>query len=358
MKKQTLNSIIIAMLVLHVSSVYSQSVGKSILLTIDEGESIAYGESCIPMTTSPDSLYVVTKKGANIYVYENGRKTGPYTSFDDANIKDCGNDDQSLECATFTYENNEGMETYVSYDDDGNIVIKFKGKTYGPYPQIYFFAASIDNQSFTAVVADENTKSRLITSSGTDKLIDGIPSDFAVSPSAKKVIITVSVPPDEAYTKAMNELSNIDYDKMSPEDIQKLAKKVQESGINSYQEKVYLLTSDNQKFGPYIKDSITGPQFCKTGEDNWYILVGDKMYVDGKEFANFKAPTAAPCDIWLSGDGKRYAALVNYEKIIFSDGTSYQYPLEIRAGKVNGKTVLKWVSFENSRDLILYTKFL
>jgi hypothetical protein len=62
-----------------------------------------------------------------------------------------------------------------------------------------------------------------------------------------------------------------------------------------------------------------------------------------------------PCNLWISKDSKRYA-VVSYDKILFNDGESYPYPLEIEYISENGKVYLSWVALENKINLILYKK--
>ena len=85
------------------------------------------------------------------------------------------------------------------------------------------------------------------------------------------------------------------------------------------------------------------------------MVIGNKLYVDGTLLKDFGDFYINPCDIWLSEDGRRYAVR-SYDKLVFSDGNEYSFPLKVIWEKKNGVIHLSWVSFENERDIVLYSR--
>jgi hypothetical protein len=113
--------------------------------------------------------------------------------------------------------------------------------------------------------------------------------------------------------------------------------------------------ANGKKFGPYPAEQISSdnPAFCKTGEDNWYMILEDALFINGNKVK--EGISSGTCNVWISGDGKRYA-VVGYDKIIFSDGSSFTAPLKLEVETNNGKTVLKWLALENEKNLVFYSK--
>ena len=62
---------------------------KKVLLTLQSDETLQISESCIGLSYTANQLYVVTRKGDKLFVYENGQRKGPF-SMDAIKLKDCG----------------------------------------------------------------------------------------------------------------------------------------------------------------------------------------------------------------------------------------------------------------------------
>jgi hypothetical protein len=111
------------------------------------------------------------------------------------------------------------------------------------------------------------------------------------------------------------------------------------------------------KLGPYdAKDfSDNNPAFTKTGGDNWFMILNNTLYINGDLKQKFEDFSLSPCRVWLSKDGKRYA-VVSDDSILFSDGSSYPYPVKIDSQEKNGKVFMIWLSLEKKKDLAIYSR--
>jgi hypothetical protein len=68
-----------------------------------------------------------------------------------------------------------------------------------------------------------------------------------------------------------------------------------------------------------------------------------------------KTPWIDPCSFYPSADGKTYA-MYDYQQIAFSDGQKFPPPLAIVVFDRNGRTIFKWVTLENKKDLVVYQR--
>jgi hypothetical protein len=155
------------------------------------------------------------------------------------------------------------------------------------------------------------------------------------------------------------ELMKMDFSKMSQDEIIKVMQQQAEKQKNAGPPKAYVYTNGGKKFGPFPASGIhdKNPAFCKSGGANWYMVIDNTLYINGVKVKQFSYDdvTASTCNVWLSADGKRYA-IITYRKILFSDGSSYAAPLKMDTENKEGKTILKWISLENEKDLVAYSK--
>jgi hypothetical protein len=137
----------------------------------------------------------------------------------------------------------------------------------------------------------------------------------------------------------------------------KLTKKIEEEQKNAPPPVAYIYMNDGKKLGPYPKDAFftDNPAFCITAGENWMMTVENKLYVNGTLLANLGSENVPNNTIWLSPDGKRFV-IIAYDKISFSDGSSYAFPILVKKSLKEGKILLTWVSLENGKDIVLYSK--
>ena len=328
-----------------------KSAVKTKLFSISAGEKPVYSECKLYMSSSGTTVSLVTNddKG-KYYIYENGKKRGPIDDFKKI-VQEPQDEKDILVSSIYINERTTNQEGIVTSNDEGKMSIKSGEKTYGPY-QMVLNAYTGDDGKLVAAIILENMKPSLLTQTGTLVKLEGMPSYTSVSPSGKKVII-VSI---KEYTPSMDAL-NQDLSKLSTNEILKLSKKIEEEQKNAPPPEAYIYLNDGKKLGPYPKDAFftDNPAFCVTAGENWMMTIDNKLYVNGILLANLGTEYVPNNTIWLSPDGKRYA-IIAYDKITFSDGSSYAFPLLVKKSEKEGKILLTWVSLENEKEIVLYSK--
>ena len=119
----------------------------------------------------------------------------------------------------------------------------------------------------------------------------------------------------------------------------------------------YIYFQDGKKFGPYNPNKINpnNPAFSKTGGDNWLLTMNSKLFLNGIKTKDLINDQISPANIWLSPDGKRYVIIV-YNRIEFSDGIIIKDPLKFRIQIQQNNITVWWLSVENEKDIVLYSK--
>lgn len=330
-----------------------QKASRKVLLTLQTGEKIMESESYFPLGFSDAQVYLVTRANNKIYVYENGQRRGPYKDTEEAGIKTPqDNRDGDADCSAYSAEQEPLNQELLQMTDEGQYKIKFNGKTFGPFQYLKDFKVYPDKSGFIAVAMDAEMKSFLITADGQNKPLEGDVDKIHLSPGGKKYVFAVKENPnfDPALLK-------MDFSKMSQDELMKFAKAQEEKAKNAGTPQAYVYTNNGQKFGPYEAQRLSSdnPTFTKTGGDNWIMILDNTLYINGTLIKKFDNLDLNTCHIWLSKDGKRYA-IVSYDKIVFSDATSYPYPIKTFAADKDGKTMIKWVCLENEKDLVVYSR--
>jgi hypothetical protein len=321
------------------------------LFSISSGEKPVYSECKLYMSSSGTTVSLVTNDvNGKFYVYENGKKLGPIDDFKKI-VQKPQDEKDILTSSIYVSERATNQEGTVTSNDEGKMLIKSGGKTYGPYQGV-LNAYTGDDGNLIAAIILENMKPSLLTQNGNLVKLEAIPSFTSVSPSGKKVLI-VSI---KEYTPS-NELLNQDLSKLSVTELQKLTQKVEEEQKNAPPPQAFIYFNDGKKLGPYPKDAFftDNPAFCITAGENWMMTIDNQLYVNGTLLANLGNEYVPNNTIWLSPDGKRFA-IIAYDKISFSDGSSYQYPLLVKKSQKDGKIWLNWVSLENEKEIVLYSK--
>jgi hypothetical protein len=348
MKKHLLTFSILAMSVIPL---FCQTIPtKKVLLSLQPGESLQTYESCINLSYTANQLYVVTRKGDKMYIYEGGQRKGPF-DMDALKLKDCGETRES-NCAVFNLHQQGEMSEFITYTDEGKMSINFKGKIYGPYKMISDLKFSGDKNWFIALVFNEGKFS--VVSSGGVQLIEGSATYIRVSPIGKKYLVVCK--DGEGVDPA---ILDMDMSKMSEQQMVEMAAKMAKKQESAGPPQAYLYTNNGEKFGPFPASEISenNPGFCITGGENWYMVLDNALYINGKLVKQYSSDEIYLdiCKIWISADGKRYV-IESYDKILFSDGSTYPTPVKVDIEKKEGKTYLKWLSLENEKDLVLYSK--
>lgn len=310
---------------------------KQVIATFDEGETFVYGESCFTLTADKTTSYFITKKDGKFYVYDNGKRSGPFDKLSDDMLKACNSPINPL-CATFNPTDCQKEDIYNKYivSGDNSMVIKVKDKSYGPYLAIMQFAITCDESRFAALVMKADQTVHLIHSGGKDVPIDGLPQWLLLSADGNQALA--------AYGK------NID------------PSKIDMNNFNIAEFTAFhVIDLDGVISGPYDPDQTPSGNFwfCKTGGPHWYLIKGDQLLRDGKAYRK-EISGYATCDLWINEDG-RHIALVDYGQDTVTETNELwliKYPLEIMTYQAGGKTWIKWISLENGKSLVAYKKVL
>ena len=324
---------------------------KTKLFSISTNEKPVYSECKLYMSSSGTTVSLVTRDdNGKFYVYEKGGKSGPIDNFRKI-VQEPQDDKDIMSSSLYVSERATNQEGMVTANDEGKMLIKSGGKTYGPYQGV-LDAYTGDDGKLTAAIIVEDMKPSLLTQTGTLVKLEGTPSFTNISPSGKKILI-VSI---KEYDPS-KELLNQDLSKLSVAELQKLSKKIEEEKNNAPPPQAYIYINDGEKLGPYPKDAFStdNPSFCVTAGENWMMTIDNKLYVNGTLLSNLGSEYVANNTIWLSPDAKRFA-IITYEKITFSDGSSFQFPLLVKKSQKDGKIWLNWVSLENEKEIVLYSK--
>lgn len=334
--------------------VEAQNVTRKLLVTLQPDEKIMMAESCLALLALENKVFLITTVGNNYFVYENGQRKGPFSKFEEIEVKAWPEDSPKRENNCSVYETAE--ESYnpdlLVANDDGTFSIKLNGKVYGPYGYITRIHAWSDNSGFVALTMDKQMKLRLVTSDGLDIPLNGEVEKIQFSPVSKKFVFALKekqeVDPD---------FLKVDYSKMTQEEILKFAQKMEEKAKNAPPLKSYIYVNGTTKLGPYDLNAFysNNPAFTKTSGDNWIMIMDDVLYVNGGKVKEFPNTGISTCQTWLSKDGKKYV-VVTYDKITFSDGKVYEYPIEPSVSEKDGKITVKWAALENEKDLVFYSR--
>ncbi len=338
MKKVLLFIFIICNVVLNAKP---QNAVKTTLLTLPSGEQLVYGENCFNVSTGGKNSLIFTSKSVGgklqFFAYENGVKKGPFDQIKEEMVKCSGSGLYDKSCAR---QANSGdmsniFEKYITINqNDGKATINFNSKTYGPYYAVSNLIITNDNKKFYAIVMNAATmKSEFICSDGKTVAVEGSADAIYLSPDGNEAYM---------FQKGMIKMEDLIN---SGGDISKI-------NMNDL-EKVFIISISGKKLGPFDKYQIGDFWYCKSN-NNLIYRNGYDVYVCNVKLVTLKE-NPDPCTFWLSNDNKKYG-VVSYDKIIFNDGESFAYPLEVNYIMENGKTYLTWVALENETNLVLYKK--
>ena len=273
-------------------------------------------------------------------MFRDGKKTGPYARLEDAMKaayagREAGGENRHA-CAAFDpAEPPESARPVPDVAAGGKQVIKFRGRTFGPYFMIIGARGTPDGATAYFTAAD-NDKAWFGCSDGRVVSFGGLPVDFKFSPDGKNAAALVQ---GKLSLAAMNDLG-----KLPPE---KMAAAMQD------QEKYFLRTIDGKVFGPFESSFGAGSFWYPGSSNDLYYRVRDEVFRNGARL--FKAGSFDKCNFYPSPDGRAYA-FSSYESITFNDGRTFPSPLDIVVFARAGKTVFRWITLENEKRLVVYER--
>lgn len=325
---------------------------RNVLITLQPGEKIMYAESCLALSVLNNQVALITRMGNKFYVYDKGQRKGPFDNLEGISISECPEfENTDNKCAIHEVADMGLDQSMININDDGTVTIKLNNKKFGPYQFISQMHTWPDKSGFVAIIMDKEMKSHLVTSEGLSMPLNGDVERIQFSPKSKKFIFALK----EREALDMD-LMKIDFSKMTQEEMMNFAKKQEEKAKNAPERKSWVYLNGSTKFGPYNLNSFysNNPGFIKNS-DHWIMTVDNVLYIDGNKTREFTNIDLNTCKIWLSADAKRYV-IVSYDKVMFSDGKTYNNPLEPSVTEKDGKLTLKWLSLENGKDLVFYSR--
>jgi hypothetical protein len=351
-----MKTICIIFLSLLISAIgFSQTEAqKTNIQTISKGENVLISESSSAIICSNGevcvTVYSPTQK--SFYVYKNGTKTGPFTKNEVANFM-CKSEYLNQN-SVYVYDYDFDFNSAMSFDEQGKTLFKFNGKTYGPYQSLISFYFSENGKQFAAISVDENMKPTIVSSVCPDIAIEGNLNMLQFSPSGNSFIALTNVLSDleAAMAEKLSKLGSNMTDEEMMKVMQEITTAQENASPEESEQKAYVYTSAGAKFGPYDANNLYGsnPAYCISGGDNWMMTIEGKIYINGVLIKDISPDYVSTGELWISKDAKQYA-IKKYDKIIFSNGKEYPYP--IFATYCN--EMLVWFCLENETNLVKYT---
>jgi hypothetical protein len=317
---------------------------RKLIYSLEAGEELLQPESAIFISPTKESAILFLSKGKGgknppFFVVKNGNKKGPFTKLQEAMEAAYESEDISpgvfRDCADYTPDQAQIPPDAIPFseaDENGNQMVMFKGKTFGPYLFVSDVLATRDG-SRAYFMANDKDRLWLICSDGRKVPIAGSPGALRLSPDGKNAIV--------ASTGSL-----------SPSELEKLAAEDPEK-YDAEMNKAYVYTIDGKKFGPYGMDFKDC--WFSVGNNNFFFLDGNQLYMNGIPTLTLKIEPFSPCDFYPSADGKKYA-LFTLESLVFSDGKKYPFPLNIITFQEGGQTMIKWIALENKKDIVVYQR--
>jgi hypothetical protein len=351
------------------------SVTRTVVVKLSDDEIFDYGENCIDLGASLNQVsFIVTKRdGSNTqcYAYKNGTRTKVecptgnnsscqttlQCSYSELKELEMNSDDfkkyvtnetesHAIQQPTVTDQQMKAMAAYMtpaqveemkkaladaqkqtanqSYSTVKSSTITFKGKKYGPYKQVGKFLLTQNGENFYAIVGEAK-----------DPNSQQMQNKMITSASAKTITLA-------DYDSPLSCLASPDNSEFGY------------VAIGSAGQKYVISTSSGKTYDMPLTSGFNGAWFSAT-DNHVLFLSTNQLFRDGlaiKTFTGNEYPKA--CDLFVSSDG-RGVTVIKDNKISFSDGDYFEYPLKIAIVNLSGKPYYKWLALEN-KEVVVYQK--
>ena len=349
----------------------SGNVSRTVAARLGSDETFDYGENCIDLGASIEQVsFISTRRNGSAtqcFAYRNGVRTSiacPQSSQNGncsgsvqcsyAELRTPGQDEMksyvetktashAMPSPSLSEDQIKAMSAYMtpaqvaelrkslaaaqtqtanqSYSTVESVAINFNGQHYGPYKQLQSFMLSPGNQHFYAVVTEDAGA--------------GMPQMEIVSSMLKDVIKLAGYAAPLALA-ASDDQSELAYVALGSD------------------QNYTISTSSGKSYAMPIANGFGGVWYA-AGSTHVLAVSQNQLFRDGQVIKNLTAgESTSPCSLYVSADGKSLT-VIRDNKISFSDGDYFEYPLKISVVKVNGSPYYRWLAFEN-QEVVIYQK--
>jgi hypothetical protein len=287
-------------------------------LVLDLGGSLKLDYTEITISVRDDGALLVKEKfGADYYIVKDGSPQGPIKAgdprlkgFDAAENTDDTNTDK-------TWKNNE----YISASGE-KYLIKFGGKSYGPYSQISDFKVARSKDKFAAIV------------------IENMPVSEA---EGKKM--------DEAIKNAKTEQEKMD---LSMKYSQQMMQKIQQGGGPMSTMPKLVTNIEATKYDPLKSRGGTLNNKIKF-DDILFVSYDQVTDLSNKVLLTLKPEAQGSQDIFVNTANTKYA-FYNYGTLTFSDESKMSDLFNPYLMKVGGQVYLAYMYYSPKKNAIMRCK--
>lgn len=340
MNKKSINILALVLAVAASQGAFGQVTQKKVA-TLGANETIVSAESVLLAAPGAgcavDDFFLVTQLyqsgtgKTQFFTYDKSGRKGPFDKITPEMLRKGA----AVERAKPYYDPEfsiEGVEIGPDPNDQSKQYIEWSGKKLGPFQQIMGLYVTPDKAKLYAFCVKAG-KLRFVAADGRDVAAEGMPVGAIISPDGTKAIGRCSghLTPVEGM--------QIDFSKID---------------MNTMDD-VTLFTIDGRKFGPFGKSADFGDLWFMAGSNDWIFTVGHTAYYNGTALKPFEEQISKD-QFWI--DDVSHYAWIGSDKLQFSDGTSYPYPVMIKWEKKGGKTTLCWVSLRDNGDVVAYSRTL
>ena len=288
-------------------------------LIFDLGGKLKLMYSEISISTKDDgSILVKDKVSSDFYIIKDGATEGPIKAGDPRLAGFDNVDDRDKPKENTLWANNE----YISKSGD-KYLIKFKGKTYGPYGEIREFKVTKSKEKFAAFVVE---------------------TVLTTEADAKKM--------EEAIKNAKTDQEKMEISmKYSQQMMQKMQQGGGAAGILPK-----LITNIEGADYEALQSGGGGNLNGNIKYDDILLTSYDKITdLKGKLVLTLKPEAVGARDLFVNTNNTKYA-IYNYGTLTFSDGTVMSDMFNLRWVKVNGQVYLAYMYYSPKRNAIMQCK--
>jgi hypothetical protein len=322
----------------------AQEPARTVVYSLAPGERLLQAESVLAVSAGAADVVLVLAAGKGdagpFFVFRDGKKSGPFVKLEEAMASAYQGREApgsaARDCATYAPgDPPEDAAPEMDTDSKGGQILKFKGRSFGPFALIFTSHVTPDGALAYFTAADKD-KAWFGCSDGRKVSFKGVPGEFKFSPDGRSAAIVVE------GSMSLADMENMG--KLPPDKLQ---------AALASQDKRSLYTIDGLKFGPFDSSFSSSSVWYPATSNDLYFEAYGQVFRNGAPY--LKNDAFDPCAFYVSPDGRSYA-LFTYESLSFSDGKTYPPALGIAVFQAKGKTVFRWITLEKDKDIVVYER--